>query len=143
MIVVDTSVWIDVINERPGPQADHCVELIEDGQPVALTPVIFTEILQGFALESDAARVEDHLRGFPILPLAHVDDFALAAELYRTARRQGVTVRKTVDCLIAASCVRADTPLLHADHDFDLLATCTPLRIHHAPDARAAAPETR
>ncbi len=135
MIVVDTSVWIDVLNEKPGAQADHCVALIEDGQPVALTDLIFTEILQGFARENDAARVEKHLRGFPILRLERVDDFALGAELYRVARRAGVTVRKTLDCLIAATCVRSDVPILHADRDFDLLARCTALRIHHAPNA--------
>lgn len=133
MIVVDTSVWIDVLNETPGPQADYCVSLIEDGQPVVLTDIIFTEILQGFASETDAAQVEGHLRGFPILRLQSIDDFALAAELYRTARRAGVTVRKTLDCLIAAICVRFDVPILHADRDFDLLAGCTALRIHAAP----------
>jgi predicted nucleic acid-binding protein len=133
VIVVDTSVWIDVLNGRSTPQADHCVALIEDGQPVALTDIIFAEILQGFASEQDAALVEQHLRGFPTLRLESLDDHALAAQLYRTARRAGVTVRKTLDCLIAAACVRADAPLLHADRDFDLLASCTPLRIHGPP----------
>ena len=56
-------------------------------------------------------------------------DFALAASPYRTARREGATVRKTLDCLIAAPCVRTGAPLLHADSDFDSLASCTPLRI--------------
>jgi predicted nucleic acid-binding protein len=125
VIVVDTSVWIDVLNNRSTPQADHCVALIEDGQPVALTDVIFTEILQGISSPEDVDRVEHHLRAFPILRLATLDDFAMAAELYRTARRSGITVRKTMDCLIAAACVAADEPLLHADRDFDLLAGCT------------------
>lgn len=133
MIVVDTSVWIDVLNQTPGPQADHCVALIEAGQPVALTDIVFTEIMQGFGSDVDAARVERHLRGFPILRLQTVDDFALGAELYRTARRAGVTVRRTLDCLVAAVCVRAEVPILHADRDFDLLATCTTLQIHQAP----------
>jgi predicted nucleic acid-binding protein len=132
VIVVDTSVWIDVLNNRSTRQAKHCVALIEDGQPVALTDVVFTEILQGISV-GDAARVERHLRAFPILRLSSLDDFALAAELYRTARAAGVTVRKTLDCLIAAACVAADASLLHADRDFDLLAGCTPLRIHAAP----------
>jgi predicted nucleic acid-binding protein len=132
VIVVDTSVWIDVLNNRATRQADHCVALIEDGQPVALTDVIFTEILQGISSPDEAARVEHHLRAFPILRLSTLDDFALAAELYRTARAAGVTVRKTLDCLIAATCVAADAPLLHADRDFDLLAGCTALRIHSA-----------
>ena len=130
MIVVDTSVWIDVLNARSTPQADHCVALIEDGQPVALTDVVLTELLQGFASETDAGRVERHLRAFPILHLSGLDDVSLAARLHRDARRSGVTVRKTLDCLIAAACVRADAPLLHADRDFDLLARCTELRIY-------------
>ncbi len=129
MIVVDTSVWIDVLNDTPAPQAQRCVELIESGQPIALTDVILTEVLQGLRSDREAALVERHLRAFPILRLEDLDDFALAARLYRTARRVGVTVRKTLDCLIAAPCVRTGAPLLHADDDFDRLATCTPLRI--------------
>jgi predicted nucleic acid-binding protein len=137
VIVVDTSVWIDVLNDRSTPQANHCVALIADGQPVTLTDVIFTEVLQGISSPKDAGRVEHHLRAFPILRLATLDDFAMAAELYRTARRSGITVRKTLDCLIAAACVAADAPLLHADPDFDLLASCTGLRIHAAPGRRS------
>jgi predicted nucleic acid-binding protein len=129
VIVVDTSVWIDVLNDTPTPQATHCVELIEAGQPIALTDVILTEILQGLRSDREAARVERHLRAFPILRLAELDDFVLAAKLYRAARRAGVTIRKTLDCLIAAPCVRTGVPLLHADADFDRLAACTSLRI--------------
>ncbi len=74
--------------------------------------------------------VEQHLRSFPILRLEGLDSFLLAAELHRMARGVGVTIRKTSDCLIAAPCVRTGAPLLHADVDFDRLATCTPLRIY-------------
>jgi predicted nucleic acid-binding protein len=129
VIVVDTSVWIDVLNDTPAPQATRCVELIESGQPIALTDVILTEILQGLRSDREATRVERHLRAFPILRLQELDDFVLAASLYRGARRAGVTIRKTLDCLIAAPCVRTGAPLLHADGDFDRLAACTPLRI--------------
>lgn len=129
MIVVDTSVWIDVLNETPTPQAQRCVELIESGQPIALTDVILTEVLQGLRSDREAALVERHLRAFPILRLEDLDDFVLAAKLYRAARRAGVTIGKTLDCLIAAPCVRTGAPLLHADEDFDRLAHCTPLRI--------------
>jgi predicted nucleic acid-binding protein len=96
---------------------------------VALTDVIFTEVLQGLRSEDEAALVERHLRAYPVLRLEGLDDFALAADLYRTARAAGVTIRKTLDCLIAAPCVRTGAPLLHADADFDRLASCTPLRI--------------
>jgi predicted nucleic acid-binding protein len=129
VIVVDTSVWIDVLNDTPTPQAQRCVAMIESGEPIALTDVILTEVLQGLRSDREAALVERHLRAFPILRLQDLDDFVLAARLYRAARRVGVTIRKTLDCLIAAPCVRTGAPLLHADEDFDRLATCTPLRI--------------
>ncbi len=129
MIVVDTSVWIDVLNENGTPQAERCVQLIEDGEPVALTDVILTEILQGLRTEEEARLVESRLRAFPILRLDGLQDFVLAADLYRSARGAGVTIRKTLDCLIAAPCVRTGAPLLHADADFDRLASCTPLRL--------------
>ena len=130
MIVVDASVWIDVLGGRRARQALRCVELIEAGEPVALTDVIFTEVLQGLRSEDEAELVERHLLAFPILRLEGLDDFALAARLYRDARRAGVTIRKTLDCLIAAPCVRTGAPLLHADVDFDRLSSCSPLRIY-------------
>lgn len=129
MIVVDTSVWIDVLRGRGTRQAKRCVELIEAGEPVALTEVIFTEILQGIRSEDQASKVEHHLRAFPMLRLDGIDDFAFAAELYRTARRRGITIRKTIDCLIAVPCIRAGASLLHADADFDRLASCSALRV--------------
>ncbi|MGH2713115.1 MAG: type II toxin-antitoxin system VapC family toxin [Thermoleophilaceae bacterium] len=129
MIVVDTSVWIDVLGGRRTRQALRCVELIEGGEPVALTDVIFTEVLQGLRSDDEVRLVERHLRAFPVLRLEGLDDFALAASLYRLARSEGVTIRKTLDFLIAVPCVRTGAPLLHADADFDRLASCTPLRV--------------
>ena len=129
MIVVDTSVWIDVLNDNETEQARSCIELIEGGEPVALTDVVFTEVLQGLRSEREARLVEQHLRAFPILRLEELDDHVLAAALYRRARSEGITIRKTLDCLIAAPCVRTGAPLLHADADFDRLASCTDLRI--------------
>jgi predicted nucleic acid-binding protein len=129
VIVVDTGVWIDVLGGRRTRQARRCIALIEGGDPVALTDVIFADVLQGLRSDDEAELVERHLRAFPILRLEGPDDFALAASLYRAARSQGVTIRNTLDCLIAAPCVRTGAPLLHADADFDRLATCSSLRI--------------
>jgi hypothetical protein len=130
VIVVDTSVWIDVLNGVDSPAATACIRLIDAGEPVTLTDIIFAEILQGLRDEDEAAQVEVHLRAFPILRLQGLDDFSLAAEIYRTARRQGITIRNTLGCLIAVPCIRAGAPLLHADADFDRLASCTALRIY-------------
>ena len=129
MIVVDTSVWIDVLSGRRTRAAQRCVDLIERGEPVALTDVIFAELLQGVGSDEAAETLEQHLRAFPVLRLEGLDDFALAASLYRNARQHGVTIRNTLDCLIAAPCVRSGAPLLHADADFDRLASCSELRI--------------
>ena len=137
MIVVDTSVWIDVLNATSTRAADRCVSLIEDGEPVALTDVVLTEILQGLRSDEEARLAERQLRAFPILRLDGLDDFVLAADLYRTARAAGVTIRKTLDCLIAAPCVRTGAPLLHADADFDRLAACTPLRTYELGSGRS------
>lgn len=101
------------------------MRLIERGEPVALTDIVLTEVFQGIRHDSEAARVHEHLRAFPILRLRELEDFAFAAELYRGARRCGVTIRRTLDCLIAAPCIRAGASLLHRDSDFDLLATCS------------------
>ena len=130
MIVVDTSVWIAVLNDEDTPQARRCISLIEDGAPVGLTDVVYAEILQGLRTDREVRLVETHLRHFPILRLESLEDFALAATLYRQARRAGVTIRKTLDCLIAAPCVRVGAPILHADSDFDLLSSCTKLEVY-------------
>ncbi|MBV8293478.1 MAG: PIN domain-containing protein, partial [Mycobacterium sp.] len=75
MIVVDTSVWIDVLNDTPAPQAQRCVQLLKSGEPIALTDVILTEVLQGLRSDREAALVERQLRAFPILRLEDLDDF--------------------------------------------------------------------
>lgn len=129
MIVVDTSVWVDFLNGRDSAPVRRCAELIEDGAPVGLTDIVLTEILQGLRSDREAKLVERHLRAFPTLCLEALDDHVLAASLYRQARRSGVTIRKTLDCLIAAPCVRSGSPLLHDDRDFDLLASCTALTV--------------
>ena len=129
MIVVDTSVWIDILNDNDTPHVRRCVDLISDGAPVAITDVVLTEVLKGVGSERQARLVDEALRRFPILRLETLDDFALAASLYRQARRAGVTVRGTLDCLIAAPCVRTSSPILHNDSDFDRLASCTALQV--------------
>jgi predicted nucleic acid-binding protein len=129
VIAVDTTVWIDVLNGNDSVPAQRCVELIEDGAPVAITDIVLTEVLQGLRSAREAQKVADHLAAFPVLRLQTLDDFALAARLYRQARQAGVTIRKTLNCLIAAPCVREGVPLLHADRDFALLASCTPLTL--------------
>ncbi len=129
MIVVDTTVWVDFFRGRDAPHVRLFAALLDRDERLGLTDVILTEILQGLITDVDIQRVERALSGFDVLRLESLDDFRRAAVLYRTARRHGVTVRKTIDCLIASVCVRESAPILHADRDFDLLAGCTELEV--------------
>lgn len=129
MIVVDTSVWIEFFRDTGVWQVDHLARLIADDEPVVLTDVILTELLQGVRDNRQAGRLERRLAAFDVLRLEQPDDFRQAAALYRRARRSGHTIRRTLDCLIASVCIREDAALLHADADFDRLAACTALRV--------------
>lgn len=125
MLLVDTSVWIEVLRKPAGIQLDE-VGAIEE--IVTCLPVV-QEVLQGF-LDDRAYRIaRDSMLSFPIVesPL-EADAFIEAADLYRTARRAGVTIRTGFDCLIAVCALRHGLTVVHRDRDFDALARVSPLR---------------
>jgi predicted nucleic acid-binding protein len=127
MIAVDSTVWIDYLRGRPTPQVVSLRAAIQrqpDG--VALIDVVLTEVLRGLA-DKDVKRVEQQLTKHDVLRLEWIRDFRAAAGLYRAARKSGVTIRSTVDCLIAAICIRENVTLLHNDADFDRLAEISEL----------------
>jgi predicted nucleic acid-binding protein len=130
VIVVDTSVWVDFFADRALPHVEVLGRLIDEDAGLAITDVILTEILQGLPTESAVRRVRARFSALDTLRLETLADFERAAGLYRTARRAGQTIRRTTDCLIASVCVRERLPILHADKDFDRLASCTPLRTY-------------
>jgi predicted nucleic acid-binding protein len=127
VIVVDTSVWIDYLRCCDTPQVDRLQAFIADGIVLATTGVIRMELLCGAS-----AAVFDELRAsldqHPVIATENAD-FDAAADLYRACRSAGAAVRSSVDCLIAAPCIRAGVPLLHADVDFDKLASVSELRV--------------
>ena len=134
MIVVDTTVWVDFFaGRRDQPHVAELLRLIDDDAGVALTDVVLAEILQGLRDDQTVRRVEGRLVAFDILRLRTLDDFRMAAALYRHARSRGKTIRRTLDCLIAAVCVRHGCAILHNDRDFDHLADVTDLAVHPAP----------
>jgi len=126
-LIVDTSVWIDYFAGRDTWQVRLVVRELDAEQPVGLTDVVYAEILQGIRHDRDLHTIERQLLALDILRLEGLDDFRSAAQLYRAARRRGLTVRRTADCLIAVACIRADRPLLHNDSDFDALAEVSAL----------------
>ena len=125
MVLVDTSVWIEVFR-RPARIDIESVVGIEE--VVTCLPVV-QEVLQGFRDEGAFQVARESMLAFPIVesPLSQ-EVFEQAVDLYRLARRAGVTVRSSVDCVIAVCAVRSNLTLLHHDRDFDQLARIAPLR---------------
>jgi len=128
MILVDTSVWIDFLNGADSAHRHLLHRLIEDEEDIAITGIILTEVLQGIQDERDVRRTQQSLLAFPIYPSSGIPTYLQAARIYRSCRKKGETVRKTVDCIIAAICLENNLTLLHRDRDFDRIAACTGLR---------------
>lgn len=124
MLLVDTSVWIELFKRPAGIPAD-AVDLEE----VATCLPVVQEVLQGFRDERAYRIARDAMFALPIVesPLP-ADVFEQAATLYRAARRAGVTVRSGVDCLIAACALRHDLTVLHRNRDYAAIARVSPLR---------------
>ena len=123
MLLVDTSVWVEVFRLR-GPRLESLVDFDEI---VTCLPVI-QEVLQGFDDERAFRIARDAMAALPVVesPLRS-ERFEEAAGLYRAARRAGLTIRSGVDCLIAACAIHHGLAVLHDDRDFDLLARVSPL----------------
>lgn len=118
MILVDSSVWIDYFNGKITPQADKLDDLL-DNEPLAIGDLILTDVLQGFAKERDFNRALDLLASLTVVDLGGRDIAIQAAKNFRLLRQAGVTVRKTIDCVIATRCIESGYDLLHSDRDFD------------------------
>jgi hypothetical protein len=125
---VDTSVWIDFLRGENSPHRRALHQLIEGGEDISITEIILTEVLQGIKRDRDFQRVKSYLLEFPVYKPKGAETYVKAADIYRGCRAKGKTVRRTVDCIIAAICIENDLALLHKDSDFDLIRTCTGLK---------------
>lgn len=128
-MLVDTSVWIDHFNDYSSPQADLLRQAIADNAPIYLCGIVVTEILLGIRNERHAVEIEDLLGAFDWLPEPKPRDYLRAARIYRECRSRGITVRSTIDCLIASQCLANDMPVLAKARDFDQIAACQPLSL--------------
>jgi predicted nucleic acid-binding protein len=126
VILVDTSAWIEFLRDTGSPVCKRVDQLL--GEEIATCHPVRMELLAG-------ARDERHLRDLrgllarPVLLATPPAHYEAAAALYRMCRRQGETVRKLIDCLVAAHAIDADIELLQSDADFDVLSRWTPLRL--------------
>lgn len=117
MIVVDSSVWIDFFNGVSTPEVERLDALL-GSSPVAIGDLILVEVLQGFRNDRDLATARQLFRAMPLLTMVGAQNAYKAAENYRTLRSCGITVRKTIDGIIATACIEATVPLLFSDRDF-------------------------
>lgn len=123
MILVDTSVWIDFLIGRNTPHRRLLHHLIESEEDICITEIIFTEILQGIRDDALYDTTKNYLIEFPVIKPKSIDTYVSAADIYRKCRKKGKTVRKTVDCIIAAIVLENTLTLLHNDADFGVIKT--------------------
>jgi hypothetical protein len=124
--MIDTSAWIAFLRDTGSPACERVDKLL--AVDIATCDAIRMEVLAGARDEQHVNQLRRLLARASTLP-TEPEDYEMAAAVYRSCRQRGHTVRKLIDCLIAAVAIRADLPILHRDSDFDTLARHTALRI--------------
>ena len=118
MILVDSSVWVDYFRGKNTLQTDR-LDVLLGRELLAVGDLILAEVLQGFDTDRDFKSARRLLTSLAIVEIGGREIAIQAAKNYRELRRRGVTVRKTVDTIIATRCIESGYHLLHCDRDFD------------------------
>ena len=117
MVLVDTTAWIDFFKARSSVHVTALENLIRNREDICICGIILTEVLQGIRDNAEFKKTRDLFNNLLFLPMPyHI--FLKAAEIYRDLRRKGITIRKSVDCMIASVAIENKIPLLHNDKDF-------------------------
>ena len=127
MIFVDTSAWVEFLRDT-GSEVCVALDRLLDAD-LAISDAVSMEVLAGARDEQHLIQLRGLLARATMLPTTPAD-YEVAASMYRSCRSRGETVRKLIDCLIAAVAVRAGAEILHADADFSALARHTELKLH-------------
>lgn len=117
MIFVDSSVWIDYFNGRDTPQTNKLDALL-DAEPLGIGDIILTEVLQGFRSDADYQTARKLLTALPVMDMLGPERALRSADNFRTLRKRGITIRKTIDAVIATFCIDEGHSLLFSDQDF-------------------------
>jgi predicted nucleic acid-binding protein len=128
MILVDSSVWIDYFRGTKTEQTD-LLDALLSSEPIAIGDLMLAEVLQGFSSERDFNQAKNVLLSLQQIAIGGTELAVQAARNFRTLRLRGVTVRKTIDALIATRCIESDLLLLHSDRDFDAFEKYLGLRV--------------
>jgi len=118
MLIVDSTVWVDYFNGIENPQTDY-LHQIADKTPILIGDLILAEVLQGFRDDADFEKARRTFGKYTQAEMVNPELAVQSARNYRLLRRKGVTVRKTIDSLIATYCIENEHDLLHNDSDFD------------------------
>ncbi len=131
-VVVDSSVWIDLLRDDRTRQTAELRRLVAlDGSAAVLVAdLVLAEVLRGLSDEAAFARAKASLLAFQQVAVGGADIALAAADHFRALRRQGFTIGNTLDCLLAAWCIANEVPLLHDDRDFEPFARHRGLRLH-------------
>lgn len=116
-VLVDTSVWVDFFNEHPSPEAELLIRLIESEVDLVTCGVIIAEFMQGIRKARTLPTLENHFRFLSYLTPREPQTYFSAARLFRELRARGITIRSTIDCLIARLAEENDVLLLAKDRD--------------------------
>lgn len=130
MLVVDTSVWIDYFNGVENPQTNFLNSVL-DKTPILIGDLILAEVLQGFRHDPDFDKVRRAFTKYLQVEMVGPTLAVQSARNYRFLRQKGITVRKTIDSLIATYCIENDHELLHNDNDYDGYEKFLGLRVLH------------
>jgi predicted nucleic acid-binding protein len=128
-VLVDTSAWVEYLRGTGSPHHRWLRASVRAGTPLAWTEPILFELTAGAGETQRAAELRALLLRGPMLAISGLQDWEQAAQLYRKARARGLTVRSSVNCLIAAVAIRTATPLLTVDRDFEALAEVSDLAL--------------
>lgn len=122
MFIIDTSVWIYFFNNSKSSQANFIESLLLDNEKVCINAIIEMEILQGIKDEKDLRATKKYLKDFQYFPNLDYEYFEKAVDIYRECRSRGTTIRRSVDCVIAANALINNLVVVHHDRDFDLMS---------------------
>jgi predicted nucleic acid-binding protein len=129
MMLIDSSIWIDWLSTRDTPGTKKLDALLDTPITLFICDRILQEVLQGVRDDARAREINRQLAIFECLDTGGVELARASAELYRGLRKKGVTVRGTIDVLIATLCIENRLSLLHNDRDFDVIAKHAALRV--------------
>jgi len=132
VLIVDSNVWIDLL---AGTETTHTLWLGREigRQCVGVPDLVLCEVLQGVRGDASYRRVRDRFKSYEILQCGGESIAVAAAQNYRSLRKRGITVRKTIDCLIATFCIHEGHSLLHNERDFDAFEELLGLHVIHPP----------